>query len=115
MAFPPQIPHASNPQKAATRSTATNRIMAISPEDALSVNSRGASYHFSATYKPSTNLWKSRKILRRGVDFPSHPPYTCKVVWTPLCWTGGFRSLTTDTMCQNLFETIQVFERGWSE
>ena len=51
----------------------------------------------------------------RSVDFSAYRPYTCKVVWTPLCWTGGFRSLTTDTMCQNLFETIQVFERGWSE
>jgi len=27
----------------------------------------------------------------------------------------GVRSLTTDTMCQNLFETIRVFERGWIE
>jgi hypothetical protein len=28
---------------------------------------------------------------------------------------GAYRSLTTDTMCQNLFETIRVFERGWIE
>ena len=28
---------------------------------------------------------------------------------------GGLSSLTTDTMCQNLFETIRVFERGWVE
>jgi len=27
----------------------------------------------------------------------------------------AYRSLTTDTMCQNLFETIRVFERGWIE
>jgi len=28
---------------------------------------------------------------------------------------GAYRSLTTDTMCQNLFEAIRVFERGWIE
>jgi hypothetical protein len=25
------------------------------------------------------------------------------------------RSLTTDTMCQNLFDPIRVFEHGWVE
>jgi hypothetical protein len=35
--------------------------------------------------------------------------HTHWAVEAPFCWTGGFRSLTIDTMCQNPFETIRAF------
>jgi hypothetical protein len=49
------------------------------------------------------------------VDISPCPWHTRWAVEVPFCWTGGLCSLTTDTMCQNLFETIGVFERQWSE
>src|SRR6266567_7219246 len=50
-----------------------------------------------------------------AVDISGTSWHTPLAVGLPFCWTGGPRSLTTDTMCQNLFETIRVFERGWIE
>ena len=58
---------------------------------------------------------KRGKIARNVVDKKSRLWHTRWALVVPFCWTGGYRSLTTDTMCQNLFETIRVFERGWIE
>jgi hypothetical protein len=55
------------------------------------------------------------KLPQSAVDISSRAWHTSWAVDVPFCWTGGLRSLTTDTMCQNLFETIGVFERQWSE
>src|ERR1041384_1256345 len=59
-------------------------------------------------YAPFWRLWKFSRFLLPGVDNLSCPSYSCKVVWTPLCWTGRPCSLTIDTMCQNPFETIRL-------
>jgi hypothetical protein len=61
------------------------------------------------------SLWISQKLPQSAVDISSRAWHTSWAVDVPFCWTGGLRSLTTDTMCQNLFETIGVFERQWSE
>ena len=50
-----------------------------------------------------------------GIDILGASPYTGLVVRKPFCWTGGSCSLTIDTMCQNPFETIRLFEPEWSE
>src|SRR6266481_266688 len=54
-------------------------------------------------------LWTPVDIAISVVDILRVPWHTSWAVDVPFCKTGGLRSLTTDTMCQNLFETIGAF------
>src|SRR5713226_6815949 len=80
-----------------------------------------ASYPSSDAYKtPATSaggkaVENEKRRAGNEVDIPRWSWHTRWAVDMPFCWTGGPCSLTTDTMCQNLFEAIRVFERGWSE
>jgi len=51
------------------------------------------------------------EIVNLWLTFPAGLAILFKLFVRLSAGQEGFRSLTSDTMCQNLFETIRVFER----
>ena len=76
-------PLISNPQKVAARATDTNRIITISPEDALGQVVRAAHpTTFQPLASPCASLWKTKKFLLLAVDFLETHWHTLLVVRT---------------------------------